>query len=321
MNRPPHHRTGDPQDPQQVGICSRPSSGRPREDTVAGLVGEARTVLREKFFQSDVGITGGNFLIAETSTSVIVTNEAMATSPRPSRGVSIVTSGIERVLPTLDDLFSCACWRSATGQDTECYPRCRPVRAAPGDPAAPEEYHVVLVDNGRSKMLGSKFREMLLHPLWRLHEPLPGYTARSAVTPMAGSIPVRWARSSRRSSTASPNTTTCPTPAPRNGCCQSVLPGQDPTHRADPAPAQRTGQGHLMPASQRRADGGVRDGGPQSRLYHALERFGSRLLRARSRQVGQHCGACRAPGMDLGAGHPGTRQADLSETFKAMRGG
>ena len=126
-------------------------------------MGEARTVLREKFFQSDVGITGGNFLIAETGTSVIVTNE----------GNGDLTQTLSRV--QYRDLGHRACAAHArrsvgfpapAGEkrhrpDTECYTTLSTGPRRPGDPDGPEEYHVVLVDNGRSKMLGGKFREML----------------------------------------------------------------------------------------------------------------------------------------------------------------
>jgi L-lactate dehydrogenase complex protein LldF len=127
------------------------------------LVGEAREMLRAKFFRADVGITGGNFLIAETGTSVIVTNEGNGDLSQTLPRVHIVTSGIERVLPNLDDLAVLlrVLARSATGQDTETYTTLSTGPRRAGDPDGPEEYHVVLVDNGRSALLGGRFRDML----------------------------------------------------------------------------------------------------------------------------------------------------------------
>ncbi|AKJ27177.1 LutB/LldF family L-lactate oxidation iron-sulfur protein [Caldimonas brevitalea] len=134
----------------------------PREE-VADLVDEARQVLRGKFFAADVGITGANFLVAETGSGLIVTNEGngdlSATLPR----VHIVTAGIERVVPTLDDASTLLrlLARSATGQACETYTSLHTGPRWPGETDGPEEYHVVLVDNGRSRMLAGEFREML----------------------------------------------------------------------------------------------------------------------------------------------------------------
>ena len=130
---------------------------------VSEMVNEARQVLRGHYFRADVGITGGNFLVAETGSSIIVTNEGNGDLTQTLARVHIVTSGIERVVPTFDDAFTFLrlLARSATGQETETYTTVStgPRRAVDLD--GPQEYHVVLVDNGRSKMLGGAFREML----------------------------------------------------------------------------------------------------------------------------------------------------------------
>ncbi len=127
------------------------------------MVNEARQVLRGHYFRADVGITGGNFLIAETGSSIIVTNEGNGDLTQTLARVHIVTSGIERVVPTLDDAltFLRLLARSATGQETETYTTVSTGPRRADDLDGPQEYHVVLVDNGRSKMLGGPFREML----------------------------------------------------------------------------------------------------------------------------------------------------------------
>ncbi|MDQ8022282.1 MAG: LutB/LldF family L-lactate oxidation iron-sulfur protein [Moraxellaceae bacterium] len=162
---PPSHIVGPAlhKTREQVTALFAEHHGRARKETVAELVTEAREMLRDKFFRADVGITGGNFLIAETGTSVIVTNEGNGDLTQTLPRVHIVTSGIERVLPSLDDLpvFLRLLARSATGQDTETYTTLSTGPRRAGDPDGPEEYHVVLVDNGRSQMLGSRFRKML----------------------------------------------------------------------------------------------------------------------------------------------------------------
>ncbi len=130
---------------------------------VSEMVNEARQVLRGHYFRADVGITGGNFLVAETGSSIIVTNEGNGDLTQSLARVHIVTSGIERVVPTLDDAgtFLRLLARSATGQETETYTTLSTGPKRTDDLDGPEEYHVVLVDNGRSKMLGGAFREML----------------------------------------------------------------------------------------------------------------------------------------------------------------
>jgi L-lactate dehydrogenase complex protein LldF len=130
---------------------------------VGEMVNEARQVLRQHYFRADVGITGGNFLVAETGSSIIVTNEGNGDLTQTLARVHIVTSGIERVVPTLDDAatFLRLLARSATGQETSCYVTLSTGPRRDEDLDGPQEYHVVLVDNGRSKMLGGPFREML----------------------------------------------------------------------------------------------------------------------------------------------------------------
>ena len=138
----------------------------PRErplGTVPDLVAEARAVLRGKFLTADVGITGANLLIAETGSSVIVTNEGNGDLTETLPKTHIVIASIEKLVPTLED----ACTvlrllaRSATGQEITTYTTFATGPARPGDPDGPREYHVVLLDNGRSEMLGGDFQDML----------------------------------------------------------------------------------------------------------------------------------------------------------------
>ena len=134
-----------------------------RQTEPTALVGEARAVLREKFQTADVGITGANFLVAETGSSVIVTNEGNGDLTNTLPRVHVVTAGIEKVVPTLDDMSTIlrVLARSATGQEAAVYTTLSSGPRRPGDLDGPEEYHVVLLDNGRSQMLGNEFHEML----------------------------------------------------------------------------------------------------------------------------------------------------------------
>ena len=124
---------------------------------------EARTKLRSKFLAADVGITGANFLIAETGSSVIVTNEGNGDLTQTLPRVHIVLASIEKCVPTLEDATSLlrVLARSATGQDFAVYTTFSTGARRAADLDGPEDYHVVLIDNGRSAMLGTDFQEML----------------------------------------------------------------------------------------------------------------------------------------------------------------
>jgi L-lactate dehydrogenase complex protein LldF len=127
------------------------------------MLTEARNVLRERFLAADVGITGANFLVAETGTSIIVTNEGNGDLTQTLPKVHIVLASIEKMVPTLEDVSQLlrVLARSATGQEMSVYTTLSTGPRRPDDPDGPLAYHVVLVDNGRSSMLGGAFQDML----------------------------------------------------------------------------------------------------------------------------------------------------------------
>ena len=144
---------------------------------IPALVEEARAVLRQKYLAADVGITGANFLIAETGTSIIVTNEGNGDLTQTLPKVHIVLASIEKLVPTLEDATTIlrVLARSATGQDFSNYTTFSTGGRRPGDPDGPVEYHVVLLDNGRSERARHRVPgHAALHPLRRLPQPLPG---------------------------------------------------------------------------------------------------------------------------------------------------
>ena len=136
--------------------------GHPVPDDTASLVAVARAELRQYFLNADIGITGGNALIAETGTLLLVTNEGnadLATSVPP---VHIAVVGIEKIVPTLDDAMAIVklLARSGTGQKITAYTQLitGPSRSADIELKTqigvhgPKELHFVLLDNGRSAM-------------------------------------------------------------------------------------------------------------------------------------------------------------------------
>jgi L-lactate dehydrogenase complex protein LldF len=141
---------------QQYGLTQRLSQ-------IPELVNEARQVLREKFLTADVGITGANLLIAETGSTVIVTNEGNGDLTNTLPRVHIAVASIEKVVPTLEDATTILrlLARSATGQEITSYTTFSTGPRRPEDLDGPTEFHVVLVDNGRSTMLGNEFHDML----------------------------------------------------------------------------------------------------------------------------------------------------------------
>ena len=120
---------------------------------------EARAVLREKFLAADVGITGANFLVAETGSAVIVTNEGNGDLTQTLPKAHIVLASIEKLVPTLEDVAQLlrVLARSATGQEMSVYTTLASGPRRAGDPDGPGEFHVVLLDNGRSAMLAGAF--------------------------------------------------------------------------------------------------------------------------------------------------------------------
>ncbi len=132
--------------------------GEPRQ-----LLDEARAMLRERFLAADVGITGANFLIAETGSTVIVTNEGNGDLTQTLPRVHIVLASLEKVVPTLEDATTIlrVLARSATGQEFSTYTTFSNGPRRADDLDGPVEFHVVLLDNGRSEIVGSELRDVL----------------------------------------------------------------------------------------------------------------------------------------------------------------
>src|SRR5215469_12523357 len=127
------------------------------------LCAEARTMLRPQFLAADVGITGANFLVAETGSSIIVTNEGNGDLTQTLPRIHIVVTSIEKLVPTFEDAATLLrlLARSATGQEFSSYTTISTGPRRAGDLDGPEQYHEVLLDNGRSAMIGTEFQDML----------------------------------------------------------------------------------------------------------------------------------------------------------------
>jgi L-lactate dehydrogenase complex protein LldF len=127
------------------------------------MVAEARGVLRQKFLDADIGITGANFLVAETGSAVIVTNEGNGDLTQILPRLHIVLASIEKIVPTLEDACTLlrVLARSATGQEASVYTTFATGPKRLVDVDGPDEFHVVLLDNGRSALIGTEAQALL----------------------------------------------------------------------------------------------------------------------------------------------------------------
>jgi L-lactate dehydrogenase complex protein LldF len=138
--------------------------GTPYCDEPDALCGQARAYLRDKFRKADFGITGGNFLVAETGHVCCVENEGNQRQSVTTPRVLLSLVGIEKVVPRMVDLAVMLklLARSATGQPITIYNNIFGGPRSPGEKDGPEEFHLVLIDNGRTEILASEeYRETL----------------------------------------------------------------------------------------------------------------------------------------------------------------
>lgn len=307
---------------EQVSDLFERAHGGPRLTAIPDLVDAARGALRSRYFSADVGITGANVLVAETGSSLIVTNEGNGDLTQTLARVHIVTAGIERVVPTLDDatLILRLLARSATGQETETYTTFStgPRRAVDLD--GPEEYHVVLVDNGRARMLAGPYREMLRCircGACMNHCPVYGSIGGHAygwvypgpmgavLTPLIKGLDLAYDL---------PNACTL------NGRCASVCPVGIPLPDLLRRLRQDQFERAITPSRQRQALSLWRALATRPRLYHGLERLAARLLA----RLGGRAGAIRrlpgAHGWTAGRDLPAPRGRTFLERWKQERG-
>ncbi|MEE8148229.1 MAG: LUD domain-containing protein, partial [Longimicrobiales bacterium] len=131
--------------------------GTPRDASPEQLAAAARDLLRDAFLTAEMGISGGNFLVAETGSIALIENEGNIRLSTSVPRIHVALVGIEKVLPRWSDLstFLQVTAKSATGQPVGCFVSMiqGPGGSTGGEPDGPEELHVVLVDNGRTRML------------------------------------------------------------------------------------------------------------------------------------------------------------------------
>lgn len=148
---------------QEVGRVFAEKLGVPYTDQIPELNTIARETLREVYLTADIGITGCNFAVAESGSVCLVTNEGNARMVSSLPPVQITLMGMERIVPTLADLSVMLqlLGRSGTGQKLTVYTSLLNGPRRSDEPHGPEEMHVVIVDNGRSRALAGDLAEIL----------------------------------------------------------------------------------------------------------------------------------------------------------------
>ena len=157
---PPSHIVGPAlhKSRDEVAEIFHARHGTAKKTGIDELVGEGREVLRDHYLSADMGISGGNFLVAETGSVVLVTNEGNATLATTLPQVHVAISGIEKIVPTLEDVATLMRLlpRSATGQSISNYVDILTGVKGPGEFHGAEHMYFIVVDSGRSAVLGSE---------------------------------------------------------------------------------------------------------------------------------------------------------------------
>lgn len=149
----------------QVADLFTEKLGVEREEVIEKQTMIARRVLREKFLSADLGITGANFMIADSGAVVVVENEGNARLSSSAPKIQIAVAGLEKLIPRAQDLatFLRVLGRSATGQPLTVYTSFLSGPRRPGEIDGPEEFYLLLIDNGRTKVLEDPAKRQSLY--------------------------------------------------------------------------------------------------------------------------------------------------------------
>jgi L-lactate dehydrogenase complex protein LldF len=139
--------------------------GVPNETVIEKQTQMARGVLREKFLAADIGVSGANFLVADSGAIVLVENEGNARLTTSAPKIHIAVAGIEKLIPRAQDLvtFLKLLGRSATGQALTVYTSFLSGPRRGGEIDGPGEFYVALIDNGRTRLLADREKRQSLH--------------------------------------------------------------------------------------------------------------------------------------------------------------
>jgi L-lactate dehydrogenase complex protein LldF len=285
------------------------------------LLTEARGVLRDRFLAADVGITGANFLVAETGTSIIVTNEGNGDLTQILPRVHIVIASLEKLVPTLEDASQIlrVLARSATGQEMSVYTTFSTGPRRKGDPDGPEQYHVVLLDNGRTSMLGTEFQEMLrCIRCGACMNHCPVYHA-------VGGHAYGWVYPGPMGAVLTPSLIGVdkgghlPNASTFCGRCESVCPMKIPLPKMMHAWREREFERHLSPATMRYGISFWGFFAKRPRLYRLATSLGMRAMAAMGKAKGRFTSLPFAGGWTKHRDFPAPQGATFQERWKKER--
>lgn len=317
-NEPPSHIIAPVvhKDKDEVADLFARVHQKPRLTEIPLMTREAREMLRPQFLSADMGVTGGNFLVAETGSVAVVTNEGNEGMCTIMPRVHVAVTGIEKVLPTLEDLATAMRLlpRSATGQATSNYFSLLTGTRAEGELDGPEHMYFVLVDGGRTGLIGGAFQEMLrCIRCGACMNHCPVYQK-------IGGHAYGWVYPGPMGSVLTPSyvglekTVDLPQAATLCGECNRVCPVGIPISDLLRKLRERQVERGLRPWSERAALAAWGFAVRRPRLYASLAGFGSRVLKWMGRERGT------ITKLPLAAGWSDTREmpAPSGRTFRAM---
>lgn len=150
-------------DKEQIRETYESKKGYQQSENPEEITSFTRELLREEFLRADIGITGCNFAVAETGTVTLVTNEGNANLCTSLPKTQISVMGMERIVPTWEelDVMVSLLSRSAVGQKLATYVTALTPGKEEGEIDGPDDFHLVILDGGRSNALGSEFQDVL----------------------------------------------------------------------------------------------------------------------------------------------------------------
>jgi L-lactate dehydrogenase complex protein LldF len=160
LGQPPYHIVTPAMhlSKEEIAKLFHDKFGTPIDATPAQLTQKARELLREKYLQADVGISGANFLVADTGSIALTENEGNARLSTTFPKIHIAVAGIEKIIPSMADLdlFWPLLASHGTGQSLTVYNSIISGPRQSDETDGPEEMYVILLDNGRTNLLAQK---------------------------------------------------------------------------------------------------------------------------------------------------------------------
>jgi L-lactate dehydrogenase complex protein LldF len=299
---------------EQVGRLMHDRMDVAYSDDTQVLARYARERLREEFLAADMGLTGANFGVVENGAICLVTNEGngrmVTTLPR----VHVVLMGIEKLVPTMADLdrFLKLLARSATGQKLTAYTTLVRGPRRPGDDCGPEEVHVVLLDNGRTKMLAGETAEILgcircgaCLNACPVYKNIGGHAYGDVYPGPVGAIVTPGLRGIEQHGELPGASTLC-------GACRDVCPVRLDIPRMLLALRQEAVEKTPQPLALRAGINAFARIARRPRVYRAVAALARRLLRARA----TNGWITRAPGLAAGWTQSRDLKAPAAQTFE-----